>query len=280
MNTLKMLVLIAALGASASAGKAQFAVAIAADPMWPVEAARWAEQISQATAAVAQAKQMAHMLGNPGDAIKKVSKLGDLADTVRDLTDKSNTVDNVADALDEVAALGKKVDGVRDGISENIDVYGKSLKRDVKSLKGALQYEAAVKKTRTLIEANRRAQKRLSVQLGDAVALLNAAGNQSEIAAAQAEVQRITALIDAGDVAMRNLVEDVRMKKEEFEIGREIEASSLAQEIQEKSLAVAEEIEKQRSHFEDAVGKALADGEEAVVDTRSMFNRSWLPGGN
>lgn len=269
---------------SCGSAKAVIPVTVDFSANWITEALNWAEQIKQATQAAQQAQEMVSktkelikLAGDPEQAVKNLNDLSKIVKKVGDLTDKAKTADKIASKLDTTAALVKSGNKLRKDISDEIEVFGATLKRDLSDVESALRYEAVVAGARSSVETNRKTQKSLSTKLKSAEELLKSATTQAQIAAAQAEVQRITALMTAADAATRNIVEDAKLTKEELEIGGDLEAAAQAQEIREKSLAVAGEMERQRTDFHASVGKALADSQAEPVNTQILFERAASP---
>ena len=269
---------------SCGSAKAIIPVTVVYSANWVSEALNWAEQIKQATDAVQQARavvaktdELIKLAGDPEQAVKNLTDLSKLVKNVGELTDKAKTADKIAATLDTTAALVKSGNALRKDIAEDVNVFGSTLKRDVSDLETALKYEAVVESTRSAIETNRKTQKSLTTKLKAAEELLKSATTESEIGAAQAEVQRITALMTAADTATRNLVEDAKLTKEELEIGGDIESTALAQEQKQQSLALVGEMEKQRASKQAVFGKALADASAQPADAQAMFERSIIP---
>lgn len=281
MKGAKYLVL-ALLGAVSA--KAVIPVSIDFSANWISEALNWEEQIRQATSAVEQAREMVaktndliKLAGDPEQAVKNLTDLSKVVTTVGKLTDKANTADKIAGSLNASAALVKSGNKLREDISEEVDVFGKTLKRDLADLQTALKFEAVVEKTRETVESNRKTQKKLSTKLKAAEDLLKNATTQAQLMTAQAEVQRITALMTAADAATRNLVEDAKLTKEEMEVAQEIEAVAQDQATQKRSLALADEMDSQRIVQKVAVQKGMADAQPGAPDTGAMFQRSLVP---
>lgn len=275
-------ILLVGFGLAVTA-RAQLAVAIAVDPMWPAEAARWATQITQATAAVEQARQLVGQTqtvlsyaGNPRAAINNLADVSAVVRSVGRLTDSTQTADQVANTLNTGGAMANSLNSFRPNLGA-MNIFGADVNRDVAIYEGNMALEKVVGTTRKMVEKNRLLQVDLIGKLNDASQRLQAAATQNEIAAAQAEIQRITSMIQAADVAIRNLVEDAKLKKEERELAREAAADAKAEEAKARSLAEALEQEAQRRAFQANVGRALADGQPASADPQMMFQRNILP---
>jgi signal transduction histidine kinase len=266
-----------------SSANAQLAVAIAVDPTWPLQAARWASQIAEAAAAVEQARALVGQgqtllkyAGNPREAIANLADVSSIVNSVGRMTNKSKTADQIAKSIDAGAALAKSANSFRKSI-ESMSIYGSEVARDPSLYKATLALEGVVGSTRKMVEKNRRVHDDLAKKLATAFTKLHAAATQTDVMTVQAEIQRITAMMQAAEEATRNFVEDAKLKKEEREIALEVQTVANIEEAKTKSVLESNEQEAQRTQFQQSVGKALADGEPAPVDSGTMFQRSIFP---
>lgn len=283
---MKRIICLFFVALSVTAMKAVIPVTIDFSANWPLEQQNWAQllarmqcNIEQTSRIIGKTDELIRLAGEPSHAVDRVTDLDKLVTDVRALTDKVNTADKVAEKLDLTEALERSPNKQRANISGQVETFGVATTRNVGELSAALKYEAVVEKTRAMVEANRKVQKQLATRLKDAEQLLQRARTEAEIEAAHAELQRITALIQAANAATENFLADAKLKKEELTVAQDIEAIARSQNVREASLAVAKEMARQSGEFRHQLAASLGEGRGAEADSAAMFGRAVLPQG-